>query len=145
MDFNKDFVNILADLKFISNCKRGEVMYIQNRQIVSRSLLTTLYRKYITKGESGIDTVNFINDTLSKTYHLILKYQKCENAIKYIQHLIEHIKTVRHAICELKITYEKYTYVDASFDALLLNIDRNLEYLDVEKGTSLPSPARDTR
>ena len=132
MDFNKDFVLILADLKFISNCKRGDVMYIQNRQLVPRNIFGTLYRKYMTKGESGLDTVNFINDTLSKTYSLIYKYQKCENTSKYIEHLVDHIKTVRNAICELKITYEKYTYVDASLDALLLNLDRNLESYGVK-------------
>lgn len=129
MDFNKEFVNILADLKFIGNCKKGDVMYIQDRQVVPRTPWGTFYRKYVVKGESGMDTVNFINETLSKTYKLIINYQKSPNAQKYIEHLIDHIRLVRIAITELKITYSKYTYVDASFDAILLHIDRSLENL----------------
>lgn len=129
MEYNKDFVTVLADLKFIASCRKNHVMYIADRKIVTRSIWSTAYRKYACKNESGLDTVNFITDSLSKCYCLIKKYKTIEGTEKYIEHLIDHIKQVRNSITELKITYEKYPFIDASFDSILLQIDRSLDIL----------------
>lgn len=130
MEFNKEFVNVLADLKFISSCKKNHVMYIADRKIVPRSLVSTFYRRYLYKNESGLDTVAFITDSLSRCYNLLRKYRTVQGTEKYIFHLVDHVKSVRSAICELKITYEKYPYIDASLDSLLLQIDNSIETLE---------------
>lgn len=127
MDNSKEFVKILADLKFIASVKKGDIMYIADRTVAQRTTFSTLYRKYYMKGESGQDTADFISRTLSNTYKLIRRYREIEGSEKHIDHLIEHINYVKQAIDDLKTTYKKHPYIDACFDAIKIDIDRSLE------------------
>lgn len=124
---DKDFVKILADLKFIGSVKKGEIVYIAQRTVAPRTMFSTMYRKYWLKGESGRDTAEFVARTLANTYRLIDQFREGEGMEKYIKHLIDHVKDVRTAIEELQVTYEKYSYIDANFDAILIDIERALE------------------
>ena len=127
MEYNKEFVAVLSDLKFIASIKRGEIVYINDRVIKPRTIFSTPYRRYVLKGESGPDTVNFIQKTLYNTYNLINKYRQMKGSDKYIKHLVEHIVEVRRAIDELKVTYQKYTYIDACLDSIKIDVDGALE------------------
>lgn len=124
---NRDFITVLADLKFLSSVKEGEVMYVNDRVVVPRSIFTTLYRKYWSDGENGKNTADFYVKTLNKSYHLISKYKQNNGYEKYVEHLIKQIKEVRHAVEANKITYKHYPFIDACFDAIMIDIDRSLE------------------
>lgn len=126
---NAEFIDVLANLKFCASVKEGEIMYIADRVVAPRSVFTTMYRKYMMSGESGRHTADFYATTLSRAYHLILKLKKTESGKKYIDHLIAHIQDVRQAVEANKLTYKKYPYIDACFDAILIDIDRMLEEL----------------
>lgn len=124
---NREFVKVLADLKFIAGVKKGEIMYIAGRTVAPRTIFSTLYRKYYLKGESGQDTATFITRTLTQTYRMLKKYREMDNAEKYVQHLVDHVKDVRTAIDELRCTYEEHSYIVACFDAIKIEIDQELE------------------
>lgn len=131
MDHNREFVRVLADLKFICSVKKGEIMYIANRTVAPRTIFSTLYRKYYLKGESGQDTAEFITKTLTHTYRLLEKFRSMESCEKYMQHLIEHITDVRAAIDELKCTYDGHSFIIASFEAIQIDIDHALDSLKI--------------
>jgi len=128
---NREFIQVLADLKFISSVKNGDVMYIADRVVVPRSIFTTLYRKYMCENENGKNTAEFYASTLNRAYGLINKYKKMEGSNKFVDHLISQIKEVRVAVDENKKTYKKYPYIDACFDAIKIDIDRALELYSV--------------
>jgi hypothetical protein len=133
-DTNDSYINIMdseketiSRLKFISKIQKGEKINTRKMYIQPEGILTTISRTFINH-DNRINTLNFIHDTIYKSFDLLVKYDKSYNFNdrELCINLINDLKSSKTGLSHLKNTYITDLKFCCDMDTLLENIDAKL-------------------
>lgn len=117
---NYEVRSIVCQLKFISFIKKNQKVCTKQNRIYDNNWYDGIYRSIIIP-EDRMDTINYIQSVLDKTYKAILQYEENSSI------LITCLREVTFGIENLKYTYSEDPYIKGLFDAMLIEISNQVD------------------
>ena len=115
---------VISRLKFIGKIQKGEKINVKYIYVQPEGLITRISRTLINHC-SRQNTLNFIKNTINKTYEIINTYINSEEESKrhILVNIIQDLKYSKKGIVNLKNTYLDDLKIGCDLDTLLQETD----------------------
>ncbi len=125
MDNNQE---ITSRLKFIGKIKKSEKINTRYMFVQQTGLTTSLTRTFFHQ-DNRSNTLNFIQETISRAFELLITYERSENDSDKIlsSHLLRDLSNCCSGLTNLKATYIDDTKFCCDMDTLLEVVTARLE------------------
>lgn len=120
---DRDYLSVLAELKFIASVKPDEFLNIQTGYTEQKNLLSSVIRFFRFPDENGRKTAEYCRTVITKALFLLETYEKKDDSEVYRKHIVQYIADAREGIKNLKKTHISNNLAYALFDTIELRID----------------------
>lgn len=130
MEPNKE---IISRLKFIGRIRKGEKINVQHMYVQPCGILTAFSRSIINQ-DNRANTLNFIHNTITKSFELLDMYKDSEKESEYIMsgNIVKDLCSAKNGLESLKDTYIGDVKFCCDMDTLLQIIDSKLVGIKIQ-------------
>jgi hypothetical protein len=129
--------SILSKLKFLSKIKVGEKInskyyFVRDNNSIVQRFIRSMRNLTAENGENKNSTLEFINETVNRTIHLICIYKKSNNIYsKQISDLlIENLNDTKNGIKNLTKTYEEDRIFVSKLESFIESFELKLKNIN---------------
>ena len=128
---DQEFLNVMADLKFIGSVEENQYINLTNQTIENKNFVTTLIRKYYYnylhhKTENGTATAKYCSAVIIRSFKLLDRYtnqkERHNETHEYAKIIQRYIEQAKIGMDHLKETHRGNNMAFAIFDSISVAI-----------------------
>ena len=121
---------VISRLKFIGKLQKGEKINVKYMYVQQDGIFTSISRAIINQ-DNRRNTLNFVRNTVTKTFEIILRYTNSSKTSEQCIccNIIKDLSSVKNGLRNLKDTYLSDIKFCCDMDTLLQEIDAKLKDL----------------
>tara|TARA_B100001059_G_C17675171_1_gene496623 strand:- start:231 stop:638 length:408 start_codon:yes stop_codon:yes gene_type:complete len=126
--------DVTSKLKFIGKINKGDKINTRHMYVQPDGLGTSFSRTFLYQ-DNRCNTLNFVNDTISRAFELLAKYERSIVRTDQVHYtlLVTDLRNATLGIANLKSTYKHDTKLCCDLDTILEHIHAQLMNVPLDK------------
>jgi hypothetical protein len=129
---------IVSSLKFIGKVKKGEKINTHHMYVQPEGIFTNLKRTFWIRDNRN-NTLTFIQDTISRSFELLLTYERSEKEIQKLlaEKIVKDLRIASISLQNFQSTYFDDTKFCCDIDTIIEHISAKLSQYPEDNTTDL--------